>query len=355
MRAFHQILPSLALGDGISNFAVELKALLLELGFESEIYARWIDPQLSHVCQPASELRDENGATVLYHYSIGDKPLSEAFERWKGRRIFFYHNLTPPSFFSGLNDGLVQMLRDGIEWLPRVTKSAHAGAAHTKFSLSDLRQAGMRNLSLLPPLLPLRLYARTVSDLTIEKLIKDGRPTLIFVGRLSPQKCQDELIRVLAKLKDNHGINAKLLLPGRSASERYREKLQEVAAESGLEDSVVFIGPLSNEALVACYRAADVFVCASAHEGFCVPVIEALHFELPVVARSHAALPETLGDGGVLVHSDDPSAMAEEVARILSNTVWRKSVIARGRARLSELSPERVREHFGTAIKGWVQ
>jgi L-malate glycosyltransferase len=133
--------------------------------------------------------------------------------------------------------------------------------------------------------------------------------------------------------------------------ERYHGELRDLVRALDLEDYVVFTGHVSLSELVAYYRRADLFVSMSEHEGFCVPILEAMHFRVPILAYSAAAVPDTLGTAGVLVSRKDFPVLAETAHLLVTDRKLRDRVIRRQRQRLLDFRPEAVAERFHAYVQ----
>jgi glycosyltransferase involved in cell wall biosynthesis len=121
-------------------------------------------------------------------------------------------------------------------------------------------------------------------------------------------------------------------------------------AALGLGDSVRMVGSVSAAVLAAHYRTADVFVCLSDHEGFCVPLLEAMHHRLPIVAFAATAVPETLGNGGLCLPDKEPAAVAHAVSRVLTEDALRTHLVRAGEERVSDFDLTRTGAIFTSAI-----
>ena len=179
----------------------------------------------------------------------------------------------------------------------------------------------------------------------------DGGRDWLFVGRVAPNKCQQDLVAALAAHRRAYGSRDRLHLVGASMFASYSFALERFVAALGLEDAVEMTGPVSPGAFGAYYRAADVLVCVSEHEGFCVPVIEAMHHDVPVVAFAAGAVPETVGNGGLVLDRKDPETVAVAVERVLGDEAVRTALVASGRARCAELDPAKARAQFVDAVE----
>jgi glycosyltransferase involved in cell wall biosynthesis len=330
--AVHQLVPVLTVGDGVSGAALRFRDLLRKRGYRSDIYADLIDPHLRREARPAAALRDESRVEdgVIYHLSIGS-PLAAAFAHLSAQRIVFYQNVTPPESLNGASPVLAHHLRWGLADLAALAPLANLGLAASEFSATELRSAGARQVAVvqLPPDLA-RLRPRRATP--------SANVDLLFVGRFAPHKRQDVLIRVLAALRATHAPRATLLLVGSGDLPGYIRGLRELAHALGVAEAVRIETGVSDRALGDLYAKASVFVCASDHEGFGLPVLEAMSFSVPVVAYIAGAVAETVGDGGLLLEDRDPLVWAELAWRMANDDRVRERFISAGLRRLEDFS-----------------
>ena len=248
---------------------------------------------------PLDELRPERDDVVLIHYSAF-APRVERVLSLAGRRLLLFHNVTPSRFLWDHDPAAAVQCSLGREQLPRYVAACDAFAADSAFNAEELRAAGAETVEVLPVLAdPARLGAPADPP--------TGPVSLLFVGRLMPHKRQDDLIRLLALYRAEHAPEATLTLVGSPLSDDYAETLRALADRLA-PGAVRFERGLSPEALADRFRAAHAFVCLSEHEGFCIPVLEALHFGVPVIARPVGAIPETAGDAALLTSDDSASS-----------------------------------------------
>ncbi|HEU0105791.1 MAG TPA: glycosyltransferase, partial [Vicinamibacteria bacterium] len=161
----------------------------------------------------------------------------------------------------------------------------------------------------------------------VRRLYDDGRTNIVFVGRIIPNKKIDDLIRVFALYQRLFDRQSRLLLVGDyRGQEKYYDRLQDLVRERHAEE-VVFTGQVDDDELRAAYASADLFLCLSEHEGFCVPLLEAMAFGIPVVAFDAGAVRETLRGGGVLLRDKEPAAVAGLVRRLLTDDALRARVM----------------------------
>jgi L-malate glycosyltransferase len=340
-RALHQLVPNLAFGDAISQQALTLRALLRSAGFSSEIYAQHVDGRLRGEALPFARLLDAGDAAVLFHFSIGSA-VTDVFRRFRGPRALAYHNVTPAEFFHGVNERVARDCRAGREELGRLHSVATTAVADSEFNAAELRALGYGEVAVLPIVLdPARYDVRPVRRL--ERPYRDGHANFLHVGRLVPNKRLEDTIKIFHFFRRHHDAEARLFLVGIDVdTEVYSFALRDLARELGV-GGVVFTGGVSQRELVTYYRLADVYLCMSEHEGFCVPLVEAMHFGVPIVAYAATAVPETLDGAGLCVSEKRHAAIAELLALLREDGDVRARLVAAGRERARAFLPDAVR------------
>jgi len=261
----------------------------------------------------------------LFHFSIGSAA-SRLIHRAPDRLVCLYHNITPGEWFLGFHPHLAGLCYHGRRELRAFAPRAELGLADSDFNRRELEAAGFARTAVLPIVMEEGALLRRGSAVS-RRLFGDGRANILFVGRIIPNKKIDDLIRVFALYQRRRQPHSRLLLVGDyRGHERYFDRLQQMVAELGVRE-VVFTGHVDDDDLRACYAAADVFLCLSEHEGYCVPLLEAMSFGLPVVAYDAGAVRETLRGGGVLLTDKDPEWVAEVVHSVLTNASLRGQVL----------------------------
>lgn len=349
-----QLLNSVVEGDAISADAAEIRRRLLALGFDSGVYVKEAGarPRADVPTRPAEEL-DPGADLLIYHHSLGSA-LTDLFLAYPAKRVLRYHNITPARFFEGWDPPMVEVMEEGRRQLRRTGPLCELGVGVSEFNRAELGDAGFAWSEVLPVLLnPADFDAEPDPALfdSLRARAEQG-PLWLFVGRFVPNKCQADLVRAFAAFKRAASPGATLVLVGVPFTSTYRDAVLGLARELGVLDSLVVRGPVSPEELAACYRAADVFVSLSEHEGFCVPLVEAMHHRVPVVAYRAAAVPETLGGAAVLLDDKDPVLVAAAVDEVLGDPEVRKALEERARLRLEELSPERTGRRLEQLVSG---
>ena len=222
------------------------------------------------------------------------------------------------------------------------------GLGVSAFNCAELVEAGCAAVEEVPILLDLAVL-ETPPDPRLLARFGDGRPTVLHVGRLVPNKRIEDLIKAHYWLT-RAVPRARLLIVGGGETNPYAQGVRKLTRELGVP-GVYFSGHVTNAALTAYYRSAGVYLCLSEHEGFCVPLVEAMHFGLPIVARAAAGVPGTLGAGGILLARPDPVLTGEVLARVLGDDALRGALGERSRARLEAFRPAVVRERLRQVLR----
>lgn len=345
MTAVHQFLPSFAGRDAIGAHVLHLRSLLRGAGFDSEIYAAEIKKEMRDEARPYGEYRRSsrrrgNSDWLLYHASTGS-PMAEFLRSSGNPLIVYFHNITEARFFDRWMPEAAGCVRDARIELRRLGPRAALGIANSKFSEAELVEAGFARTTVVPVMVDFADYeaaphARTLARL--EKAAAEGSAQWLFVGRIAPNKCQHDVVSAFALYRHLFDPQARLTLVGGRTSDAYWRALEAQVADLGLTDAVELADTIPFPTLLAYYRAASVFVCLSEHEGFCVPLLEAMHFGLPIVAYDSSAVGETVGDAGLVLIDKDPLLVATAVHRILSDPSLRSSLRSAGRTRLEGFS-----------------
>jgi glycosyltransferase involved in cell wall biosynthesis len=337
MKRVHQLLAALSYGDAIGNEALTIQAHLRRAGFESDVFAEKVHPRMAHLARPLWEYpRVSAPDTVcLFHFSIGSAA-GRLIYHAPDRLVSIYHNITPAHWFLGFHPHLAGLCYHGRRELQAFAPRTELALGDSEFNRRELEEAGYGRTAVLPIVQDLDAYSRTPSPV-VRRLYADGRTNLLFVGRIIPNKRIDDLVRVFAVYQRYVEPRSRLLLVGdHRGHERYYDRLQEMVRTLRL-DEVVFTGHVDDDDLVAYYSVADLFLCLSEHEGYCVPLVEAMLFGLPVVAYDAGAVRETLRGGGVLLKEKRPEVVAELVARIQRDRELRDAVLATQAAALERL------------------
>jgi glycosyltransferase involved in cell wall biosynthesis len=355
LRFAHQFHPVVAYGDAIGNDAFELQRIFWASGVRSDLFAAEAKPEVRALVR---DWRDLERVTIrdgvlLVHHSMGHDAVAEV-AKLPVRKAVVYHNITPARFFEGLNEHARQYAEVGRLQLVDLARNAEFGFADSEYNRRELEEAGFANTSVVPIAIDWEQFD-VPPDPEVARRLTDERTTILAVGQILPQKAVHDVIAAFAKYREADR-SARLYLVGSTAmSAAYLTRLRRDVANAGLEDAVTFTGSLTVEQLVAYYRSASAFITLSEHEGFCVPLLEAMRSDLPIVAHSAGAIPETLGDAGILLEDKSPARVADALERIVRDQALRKDLIAKGRRRVEEFSREKVAGRLTLALAqgGW--
>jgi glycosyltransferase involved in cell wall biosynthesis len=332
----HQIVVSASAGDAVTNTALDFQSLLQKVG-PSGIFARYVDPRLAGEVFPLS-VYDACGHPddlLIYHVSIGEPEVVKFLLERPERLVLVYHNITPAEYFTALDPVFAGLLARGRSELELLRGRAEMALAVSAFNARELQELGYENVGVSPlPIDTGALHSFEPDSTTLAELEALDGPMVLFVGQLLPHKRPDLLLQAYHVLTTHLMPEAHLVLLGPARNELYHRALVTLAAEMNLH-RVRIPGWVTPDQLAAYYRTADVFATMSEHEGVCVPILEAMSFDVPVVARAFAAVPETLGDAGLLLPpDDDPLLVAEALAEVITSTPLRSELVRRGRQRL---------------------
>ena len=356
MTAVHQFLPSFSSGDAIGHHVLRVQQVLREAGYDSEIFADETQPAVRRLARHYREFEPPAAGQptwLLYHLSTGS-PVA-AFLAGTGLPIaVYYHNVTPARFFDRWAPEAASGSRAGRSQLRRLAAESRFAMANSGYSAAELDEEGYASVSVVPVLVDFTEYDAAPDRATLDRLRRrrdEGGATWLFVGRLAPNKCQHDVIAAFALYRELFDPAAHLVLIGGRTSMLYWEALGLLAEELGCAGAVEITDVLTFPQLLAHYRTADVFVSLSEHEGFCVPLLEAMHFQVPVVALGGSAVSETVDDAGLVLPAKDPVEVACAVHRVLSDDALRAGLVTAGRRRVEHFSFENNRKRLVAAIE----
>lgn len=344
-----QAMNALDRADAVSQHLLELDRAFRELGHETEIYSQYFDPSLASRRRPIEELPSSDADLVLFHYA-GFSDVLGFVARFQGRRGLVYHNVTPSHFFRDEPDSFefCERGRRQVADLPRTFDFAWADSS---FNAAELREVGLEAVRVIP----LPWEASGLDAVEAEPPPeREGVTRLLMVGRVVRHKGAHHAIAALGEIERQLGGPVELRIVGRTrGSDAYVAELREQASAAGATDRVRIVGEVTRTELRGEYEAADVLLVLSEHEGFCVPIVEAHAFGVPIVAYDTTAVAETLGEGGRLLVERSPAAIAEAVASVAPGGPDRAAVLVRQRDRLPSFSREGLRPRIAEGLD-WV-
>lgn len=328
--AIHQISAGYTYSDAISNEARKMRDMFRSWNYDSEIFSETgsVLPELRKDCRDISTLPSavRPDDVVLLHFSIGT-PANDLFATLNCRKVLRYHNITPHHFFTPVNAATAAHLKKGRGQIQSLAGAAGVNIAVSDFNARELSDAGYVNIHILPIMLD-RKTLDTTADTGTEKLLADCGTKILFVGRCAPNKRIEDLVKQFYYYNRFCNSDSTLVHVGSYAgTERYFFLIKAMIKDLGLTEKVKFMGSIPQAELNACYKSSDLFLSMSEHEGFCIPLIEAMYHSLPVAAYSSSAIPDTLDGAGILFSEKNYPLVAETMHRILTSESIRQAVV----------------------------
>lgn len=290
-------------GDAISEQMLYIDKIAKNEGYESFIFCEFVSPESKkefgiRFIDDFLDIDSEN-STLIYHHSIGSKATDFAINSKANKKEMIYHNITPSDFFVHYDYGFSQILKEGRDKLPDLKNTFDTVYGVSQFNIDELNYLGYKNTKVLPLVIEPNKWSMNIDNSFMNKF-SDGKKNILFVGRIAPNKCQDDLIKLFEEYMESYG-DARLIIAGRFLpNSLYFHTILNQINNSKYKDDIVLTGHISYQELFSCYLSADLFLSMSEHEGFGVPLIESMWFDVPVVAYKSTAIPETLGSAAVM-------------------------------------------------------
>ncbi len=330
----HQILPCLGYGDAIGNHTLEIQHILKKWGYESRIFADDIQDKMRPFAKSYKKLKGRHvkDALLIYHFSVGSK-VSEYIRSLPNPKILIYHNITPGSFFRGYEPYIMDILERGRDELKLFVDVCNLALGDSEFNRLELEELGFQPTGVLPIILNFEKSA-AAPDPSIINRYRDEYNNIIFVGRIAPNKRQEDLIQAFYMYKRYVNPQSRLFLIGLAGLERYDLMLNEFIRQLNLKD-VYCTGVVTDAELAAYYQIADVLLCLSEHEGFCVPLVEAMHTGVPILAYNSSSIPYTLDRAGIVINEKRYEEIAEMLELLIKDQTLRSHILESQRRRLA--------------------
>jgi glycosyltransferase involved in cell wall biosynthesis len=351
LRTIHQLLPDVAYGDAISNHALSIRDELRAAGFISEVFAKRREAAMTEEAHLFTGSEINARAGLIYHHSIGSEVTAWAAAH-AGAKCLVYHNVTPADFYAPYRPGFAWLLETGRVALRRLARHFPCSVGDSAFNAAELAAQSFSAPGVLPIIVDPERWD-TEPDEALMKDLQDGRTNILFIGRVAPNKRQDALVRVFAEyLKLD--ADARLIIAGEGrASDPYFQSLRRLIARLGLAASVFVTGRIPDAALLAYYRTAHLYLSPSEHEGFGVPLVEAMWFDVPVLARGGTAVNSTLGDAGLIFDNTEDAPHVARLAYDLArgDESLRRRTLAAQRLRREAFTPAAVRPLLDALVR----
>jgi glycosyltransferase involved in cell wall biosynthesis len=350
-----QVIPSLASRDAIGVHSLNLRDGLRSAGVDSDIFYGSFTPDVRHEGRSVTELgRAGRDRWLLYQSSIGS-PVYDIFAARGEPKLVNYHNITPAALLRDWEPNVAYEVALGRTQLARLAGQSRFSVADSGFNESELKALGFEETAVVPLLIDMDRKSdepdAALAALMAQRKERAGGADLLFVGKISPHKAPHDLVKMLLVLRRLYDPAARLHLVGSPLGETYEPALRAFIAELQLTDAVFLPGSVTGAELEAYLQAADVFVCASDHEGFCVPIAEAMGHGLPIVAYGVTAVPETVAGAGLLLPDKSAIPFAAAVARVMGDAGLRSQLSAAGRARAAEFDLGASQAHFVSLVQ----
>ena len=348
-----QVVDSYNNGNGVGNCLQSIADALDKLEIENVVWTRRTDRQNMdgrvHIFRKADEISLEERDIIFYHFCLGMR-LNYEIQKLPCKKVLIYQNVTPPHFFYDISLAKFKECLWGYYDAKRTAAYYSKCIVPSEFSKRDLAEMGWKpeNIEVIP-LITLQKNTPKTTE-TLIKRYRDGYVNFIFTGRIVPNKKIEDIIRIFGFYQKNINRRSRLFLAGAVSYQNYYLALWEYIKALQLED-VIFTGKISQEDLEAYYVLADIYLCMSEHEGFCLPLIEAMQREIPVVAYAKTAVPDTMGEAGVLVETKDARTVCEQIKRIIEDSDFRKKIIAGQKERVNVFNLDRYKDQMYRLIQ----
>ena len=339
----NQWVPAAHRGDAVGDSARRVRELLRGMGHQADVFALTIDDDLVGDVRPFADPASRQGDLTIFHFALVS-PMTAEFARLPRGRILQYHNVTPAHFFGPWDSGmfrLAELSRDDLRSLVGHTDMA---LGDSEYNRRELEQLGFTNTGVFPIAVDLSRVTAPIQRPALEAVLDDGLQNFLFVGRIAPNKKIEDHIRLAEFYKRYVDERYRFIFVGKTDGvPRYHNMVRALIAEFQMPpDRFIFTGPVPDEELAVYYRTASVYISLSEHEGFCVPLLEAMAADLPVLAYASTAVPDTLGGAGVSFTPKDLEFAAELLCELAFNDRLRASVIAGQHRRLQDFGDDRI-------------
>jgi glycosyltransferase involved in cell wall biosynthesis len=348
----NQWVPAAHRGDAIGDSARRVRELLRQMGHAAELYALTIDEELQGDVRPFTDPGAHRADLTILHYAL-PSPMTAAFGRLAGARVLQYHNVTPPAFFAPYDAAACRLAVLGRRELSTLVGQVDLALGDSAYNRHELDALGFDPTGVFPIAVDTSRVTKPGGRPALSAILDDGLVNFLFVGRIAPNKRIEDHLRLAEHYKRYVDLYYRFVFVGRyDVVPRYYSAIRALMTEYGLRsDRFLFTGPVSNEELAVYYRHAAVYVSLSEHEGFCVPLLEAMAADVPVLAYAAAAVPDTLGGAGVQFAPKDLEQAAELLATLTFDDDLRARIVAGQRRRLEDFGDARVAHELGALVR----
>lgn len=351
-----QLVPAFHRGDAIGDTASHMKKFFLSKGLRSQIYCLDRDSGLEgESALFASFTKPSSSDVTILHFAL-PSPLTQAFMKLPSKKVIIYHNITPPEFFSEFSQEMARISHLGKEELKSLVPHVSLVLADSEYNRQDILKLGFKRAEVFPLFVDFEKYKRPPSRFMYE-LFRDERTNFLFVGRIAPNKKIEDLIKVTFYFKKYISPLVRLIIVGKTSTiPKYYQSIVDIADAFYLvPEDICFTGHISDEEMFALYKASDVFLSMSEHEGFGLPFIESMIFDLPIVAYDCTAVPYTLGGAGILIKDKRVDYLGELLNIVVHDEELRKKIIESQRQRLREFKEMELENYLIQNLKDLIE
>ena len=347
----NQWVPAAHKGDAIGDSARRVRGLLRTMGHDSEVYALNMDDDLRHDVRPFVDPAARGGDLTIFHYAL-PSPMTAAFASLGSGRVLQYHNVTPAAYFAPYDPALFRLASLGRQELATLVGHVDLALGDSEYNRQELEALGFERTGVFPIAVDTTRITRHVRRPALEAILDDGLVNILFVGRIAPNKKIEDHIRLAEMYKRYIDAYYRFIFVGRfDVVPRYYSMVRSLMTEYRLlNDRFVFTGPVPDEELAVYYQHAAVYVSLSEHEGFCVPLVEAMAADVPIMAYGAAAVPDTLGGAGVQFAPKDLEYAAELLGALAFDDELRAGVTAGQRRRLADFGDARIARELTSIV-----
>jgi glycosyltransferase involved in cell wall biosynthesis len=347
----NQWLPAAHRGDAVGDNARRLRALLRGMGHDSELFSLTIDDDLRDDVRPFDDPAAKRGDVTILHYALAS-PMTEAFASLGSRRVLHYHNVTPSFYFAPYDPGLFRLASLGRSELATLAGRVDLALGVSEFNRRELESLGFERTGVLPIAVDTSRLTAAPPRPALERALDDEFVNFLFVGRIAPNKKIEDHIRLAEIYKRNIDSHYRFIFVGRYDSvPRYYSMVRALMLEFRmLPERFVFTGPVPDADLAVYYRRAAAYISLSEHEGFCVPLVEAMATDVPILAYAAGAVPETLDGAGLMFSPKDLEVASEMLGALAFDDDLRAQIIAGQRKRLADFTDARITRDLASIL-----
>jgi glycosyltransferase involved in cell wall biosynthesis len=347
----HQWVPAAHRGDAVGDSARRVRDLLRQRGIRSDLFAMTLDDDLRDDVRPFADPASREADITIFHFAL-PSPMTAAFTTLQGARILQYHNITPAHFFAPFAPPLFRLAALGRRELASLAGKVDLALGDSEYNRQELERLGFSRTGVMPIAVDLRRITGAPPRPALEEILDDELTNILYVGRIAPNKKIEDHIRLAEHYKRYVDAECRFIFVGKyDGVPRYYAMVRALIDRYRmLPDRFIFTGPVPDEDLATYYRMADAYVSLSEHEGFCVPLLEAMAADVPILAYSSTAVTDTLGGAGMGFFPKDLEVGAELLGSLVFDADVRTKVLEGQRRRLQDFGDERT----GRELDRWL-